>query len=382
MDKHHHPANPSTKAELATREALPALPNRAAQVLADVVESYAQNGEPVGSKALVESGKYQLSGASIRNVMQDLEGLGLLTHPHTSAGRVPTAQGYRYYAQSLVQIELPDAAVQAALKEQISPNKSLRQMTQDVSAVMSQLTNCAAMVTTPQAAHDPLDTMEFVRLSPERVLVVMVTKAGEIENRVIEVPAFIGVEDLEKAALALKPLVMGQTLEQARMAMVAALAEQKGHVNAMIDQMMAAAHQWGEPITADGAMVVAGSTNLFQYPELVRDKLQGLIKLFEEKRLLMALVEEVKQSPGVKIFVGNDVPMANPDEGAHNLTSDVAVIGARFGDENRKIMGSLGVIGPLRMDYKRTLGVVDYTAKLLNSVVAERHGTEGQVREK
>jgi len=347
---------------------LPELPARAAQVLNDVVESYAQSGEPVGSKALVESGKYQLSGASIRNVMQDLEAMGLLMHPHTSAGRIPTAQGYRFYTQHLVQATAPEQAVKDALQAQISPTKSLRQITQDISSVLSQVTNCAAMVSAPQAAHDPLETMEFIRLSGTRVLVVMVTKTGEIENRVIEVPAFIGVEDLEQAAKALKPMVTGQTLDQARTALIGALAEQKGQVNAMIDNMMAAAHQWGQPITADGAMVVAGSTNLFQYPELVRDRLQGLIKLFEEKRLLMALVEEVKSSSGVKIFVGSDVPMM----GMEDLTNDVAVVGSSFADKNRKLVGSLGVIGPLRMDYKRTLGVVDFTAKLLNQAVNDR----------
>lgn len=353
---------------VATKQPLPELPARAAQVLNDVVESYAHTGEPVGSKALVESGKYQLSGASIRNVMQDLEALGLLMHPHTSAGRIPTAQGYRFYTQYLVQATAPEQAVREALEAQVSPTKSLRQITQDISSVLSQVTNCAAMVSAPQAAHDPLETMEFIRLTGERVLVVMVTKTGEIENRVIEVPAFIGVEDLEKAAKALRPMVTGQTLDQARTALIAALAEQKGQVNAMIDNMMAAAHQWGQPTTADGAMVVAGSTNLFQYPELVRDRLQGLIKLFEEKRLLMALVEEVKSSSGVKIFVGNDVPVL----GAEDLAHDVAVVGSSFADKNRKMIGSLGVIGPLRMDYKRTLGVVDFTAKLLNQAVNDR----------
>jgi heat-inducible transcriptional repressor len=178
---------------------------------------------------------------------------------------------------------------------------------------------------------------------------------------------------LEAAAKALKPVVMGQTIEQARTALIGTLAEQKGQVNAMIDNMMAAAHQWGQPITADGAMVVAGSTNLFQYPELVRDRLQSLIKLFEEKRLLMALVEEVKNSSGVKIFVGADVPMA----GAEDLTHDVAVVGSSFANSGRTLVGSLGVIGPLRMDYKRTLGVVDYTAKLLNQALCERTDEKG-----
>ncbi|MBI1308498.1 MAG: heat-inducible transcription repressor HrcA [Proteobacteria bacterium] len=347
-------------------EAKPAekLNTRAAQVLADVVESYGQSGEPVGSRALVESGKYQLSGASIRNVMQDLEGMGLLTHPHTSAGRMPTEQGYRYYAQHLVEAEEPDAAVKKALEEQIHINKSSTQLSRDVTSTLSALTNCAALVTTPKNDNDPLENMEFVRLTGDKVLVVMVTKSGEIENRVIEVPAFIGAEDLQKAAKNLKPMVMGHTLDQARTAMIAGLAEQKGQVNAMLDQMMAAAHEWGQPVTADGAMVVAGSTNLFQYPELVRDRLQSLVKLFEEKRLLMALVEEVRGSNGVKIFVGHDVPVVGAE--------DVSIVAAPYGHAGKKLIGSLGVIGPMRMNYKRTLGVIDYTGKLLNRVLAEK----------
>lgn len=337
---------------------------RAAQVLADVVESYGVQGEPVGSKALVESGKYQLSGASIRNVMQDLEQMGLIMSPHTSAGRVPTEAGYRYYAQHLVESTPPDEAVKALLTSQISASKSLSTLTRDLSSALSHVTNCAVMVTAPKNENDALEAMEFIRLSGDRVLVVMVTKDGEIENRVMSVPPFISAEDLQKAAKTLHPFVMGHTLDQARTAMVSALAEQKGQVNMMIDQMMSAAQEWGQPVTADGAMVVAGSTNLFQYPELVRDKLHGLIKVFEEKRLLMALVEEVRSGDGVKIFVGNDVPVKGAE--------DIAVVASPYASANKKRVGTLGVIGPMRLNYKNTLGVVDYTRQLLERVLDEK----------
>lgn len=355
-----------TPSATATPPAAEALAPRAAQVLADVVETYGQHGDPVGSKALVESGKYSLSAASIRNVMQDLEHLGLIMSPHTSAGRVPTEAGYRYYAQHLVETEAPEAAVRAALESQITPHKPVQALVQDVGSTLSTLTNCAALVSVPKQDNDPLEAMEFVRLSDNRVLVVMVTKGGEIENRVIDVPGFLSAEDLQLAARNLKPVVMGQTLDQARTALVAALAEQKGQVNAMIDQMMAAANAWGQPVTADGAMVVAGSTNLFQYPELVRDKLQSLIKMFEEKRLLMALVEEVRQGGGVKVFVGGDVPLRDPIA-AHDVSVVASPFSAHTGG-NRTLVGTLGVIGPLRMDYKRTLGIIDYTKNLLERV--------------
>lgn len=341
---------------------------RAAQVLADVVETYGSSGEPVGSKALVDSGRYQLSGASIRNVMQDLETMGLIKSPHTSAGRVPTEGGYRYYAQHLVESAEPDAAVKAAIASQITASKSLTQLTRDVTSALSQVTNCAALVTAPKQDNDPLETMEFIRLSGNRVLVVMVTQNGEIENRIMDVPEFISTEDLQKAARTLQPLVMGQTLDQAKTAMIAGLAEQRGQVNAMIDQMMNAANEWGQPVTADGAMVVAGSNNLFQYPELVRDKLQSLVKVFEEKRLLMALVEEVRQGSGVKIFVGGDVPVM----GAEDMAVIASPYGARKSGEPRKLIGTVGIIGPMRMNYKHTLGVVDYTRHLMDSVLNDK----------
>jgi heat-inducible transcriptional repressor len=342
------------------------LTQRAAQVLADVVETYGAEGEPVGSKALVDSGKYQLSGASIRNVMQDLEAAGLLMSPHTSAGRIPTEDGFRYYAQNLVQVGEPSDKLKKELAAQLSPSKSLSTVMKDLSGTISTLTGCATLVSTPPRDHDMLEQMDFIRLSGDRVLVVMVTKTGEIENRIIEVPGFVSAEDLQKAAKTLRPVLTGQTLEQARANLVNALSDQKMAVNAMIDQMMNAAQQWGEPVTADGAMMIAGSNQLFQYPELVREQLQKLVKLFEEKRMLMALVEEVRKGSGVKIFVGRDVPV----QGA----GDVAVIASPFGKQDTgkaSGLGTIGVIGPLRMNYKNTLSVVNYTSQLLTKLVSE-----------
>lgn len=346
--------SPAEAVELSPREA---------QILADVVESYGATGEPVGSKALVETGNYQLSGASIRNAMGELEEMGLLTHPHTSAGRMPTAEGYRYYAQKLVTADVPEDAVQAAVKAQLDPSKGLRQMTRDVSEVLSHYTRCASLITAPQLADDPLESVEFVRMSETRVLVVLMTRNGRLENRLIEVPPHLSAEDLAAAAQHLKPLVMGQTLDQARTTLITGLAEQKLQVNSMIDQMMEAAAQWGQPVTADGAMVVAGSTSLFQYPEIVRDKLQQLIGVFEEKRLLMALVEEVRKGPGVRVFVGTDVPVAGAE--------DMAVVGANFGNPAQHILGTIGVIGPQRLNYKKTLGLVSFTQQQLNALLAE-----------
>lgn len=343
--------------------AKPKLTDRAKQVLADVVNIHAKSGQPVGSKILSEASALGLSGASFRNVMQDLEKQGMLTHPHTSAGRIPTEAGYRFFAQNMVVADNLDKTLKAELKHQITSQKDLKSAMNTASELLQQMTCCASMITAPKRADDIMETVEFVRLSGDRVLAVLVTANGEIQNRVMEVPAFIEAKDLNRASLDLKKAIAGQTLDGARENMIAMLAEQKGRVNAMIDQMMLAAHEWGEPVINDGAMVVAGSTNLFQYPELVREKLQGLVKMFEEKRLLMSLMEEVRQGEGVQVFIGKDNPLS--------AETDCSIIAKTYGVKEGEFLGTLGVIGPQRMDYQQTIGLVDYTGELLSRMVGK-----------
>lgn len=339
---------------------------RAQSVLSDVVDLYGTTGKPVGSGALAEYSKLSLSSPSIRLVMQDLEKMGLLTHPHTSAGRMPTEEGYRYYVKNLVQADEVDAGLKKKIESQLTGKKELTVAINDVSKTLSELTGCAGLVTAPTYERDTLESVEFVRLSNGKVLAIIVKQSGEIENRVVEVPDFVSIEDLNKSSSELKKIVAGQSLKDARSALMATLSEQKGRINEMVDQMMSAAAQWGEPTVSDGALVIAGSDNLFQYPELVRERLQGLVKMFEEKRLLMALMEEVQRGEGVQIFVGKDCPV--------EVAQDCAVIAGSYGDKDKKTIGTLGVIGPMRMNYRQTIGLVDFTSKLLSKVVSEQGG--------
>lgn len=341
----------------------PTLTDRAKQVLSDVVNIHSKSGQPVGSKILSEESALSLSGASFRNVMQDLEKQGMLTHPHTSAGRIPTPAGYRFFAQNIVTSEGVDATLKSELEKAITSQKDINEAIKTASDLLQQMTGCASIITTPKRNADTLETIEFVRLSGDRVLAVIVTDSGDIQNRVIEVPAFVEADDLNKASKDLKQAIAGQTLDGARDNMIAMIAEQKGRVNAMIDQMMLAAHEWGEPTVNDGAMVVAGSTNLFQYPELVREKLQGLVKMFEEKRLLMSLMEEVRNGDGVQVFIGKDNPLS--------AQTDCAIIAKTYGVKEKDILGTLGVIGPQRMDYQNTISLVNYTSELLTKMVTK-----------
>ncbi len=339
------------------------LSERARTVLSGIVDVYTASGQPVGSQALVEQQRMDLSAASVRNVMQDLEKQGLITHPHTSAGRMPTEDGYRYYATELVHIDEVDANIKKQLSAQIQPGKSLQQTITDVSNTLGQLTGCASLVTAPKHNEDPLENIEFIRLSGDRVLVVMVTTNGTIENRVIHVPAHVDLAEINKASSELKKVIAGQSLEDARGQLIGMLAEQKGRVNAMIDEMMTAAHHWGEPVVSDGAMVVSGSTNLFMYPEIVREKLQSMIHMFEEKRLLMALMEEVRAGEGVKIYIGKDSPVS--------AAADAAIIATSFGNLGKNFRGTLGVIGPMRLNYRQTINTVNYTGQLLSQAIQQ-----------
>lgn len=331
--------------------------------MSGIVDVYAASGHPVGSKALVEQHKMDLSAASVRNVMQDLEKQGLITHPHTSAGRIPTEDGYRYYATELVHIDDVDEDIKKLLQEKVQPGKSLQTIIRDVSNTLGELTGCASLVTAPKHNDDPLENIEFIRLSGDRVLVVMVTTNGTIENRIIQVPPHVDLEEMNKTSSELKRVIAGQSLEDARGQLIGMLAEQKGRVNAMIDEMMEAANQWGEPVVSDGAMVVSGSTNLFLYPEIVREKLQNMIHMFEEKRLLMALMEEVRGGEGVKIYIGKDSPVS--------AAIDATIIATSFGNVGKNYVGTLGVIGPMRMNYRQTINTVNYTGQLLSRAMNE-----------
>ena len=340
------------------------LNERAQQILGDVVDLYTETGQPVGSKLLADSSSLKMSPATMRNVMRDLEEGGFLTHPHTSAGRMPTEEGFRYYVNNLVQVSDLEKEMRDEIKSKVQPGRDLEEVISDVSQTLSDMSGSVGLVTAPKLEMDPLEQVEFLRLSGDRVLVVMVTQSGSVENRVIEVPAFVSVDDLNKASMQMKEVIAGQTMAEARAGMLANLAEQKGRINEVIDQMMNAAETWGEPTISDGALVVAGSTNLFQYPELVRERLQGLISMFEEKRLLMALMEEVQQGEGVKIFIGQDCNM--------EAAQDCSVIASTYGTDDKKVLGTLGVIGPMRMDYKQTIGLVDYTGRLLSQFITEK----------
>ena len=333
---------------------------RHGDVLREIVDVYTQTGQPVGSKTVAERLPSQLSSATIRGVMADLESMGMLASPHTSAGRIPTEEGLRYYVNGLVQVKELDRVLRQQVQTGLRHGVQLQTVLNDASRLLAQMTSCAGLVWAPQrSTEDVLQQVEFVRLSGGRVLVILVAQSGQVENRIISVPGSITDADLRQAAEHLNGLVRGMTLPEAQRHIVDTLRQHKLAFDRLMEQFLAGAGL-GE---SAGALMVGGSQNLFSYPELVRERLQELFQVFEEKKLLIGLLDEVRRGDGVQIFIGADCPL--------ELAHDCSMITATYGSKDRQVVGTVGVIGPLRMNYRQNIALVDYTARLLSQVLDE-----------
>lgn len=340
------------------------LNERSQDILGEIVDIYTQTGTPVGSKVIAENLTQKLSSATIRNVMAELEAKGYLKSPHTSAGRVPTDEAFRFYVKGIVQASALDKTVEKQIAEYFEDDREISEIMDNMSGMLSNLTSCASVMVAPRLEREELKQMEFVRLKNDQVLAVLVGHNGSIENRMIHVPDNIDEGTLNQAAMRLKEHIDGMTLSDARVEMMEGLMEQKNRVDQLMNSMMGAAETWGQAPDTDSALVVSGSQNLFQYPELVRDQLKSVFSAFEEKRMLMALMNEVQKGEGVQIFVGKDCPIDSAEE--------FSMVTTTYGSDDKSIVGTLGVIGPVRMDYKKTISIVDYTGKMLSRVINER----------
>lgn len=330
------------------------LNERSASILREIVEIYSQTGQPVGSKTLAERLPVGLSSATIRNVMAELERQGLLLSPHTSAGRVPSEAGYRYYVNGLLQVEDLDNAIRQKMAESLRQHRNVDEALRDVAQYISQLTSCAGLVMAPRRNDDRLRQLQFVRLGGERVLVVLVMESGHVENRMIDLPSTLDDETLSDAAKLLNEQVRGKTLADAKAQIIETLRQQKVAISTFMDNLTG-----GD----ETALIVGGRNNLFGYPELVREHLQDLFNVFEEKRLLAGLLDRVHQGDGVQIFIGAECPL--------EVAKDCAMITASYASKDRRVIGTIGVIGPMRMNYNRNIALVDYTARLLSRALDE-----------
>lgn len=341
--------------------------DRAQQLLRTLVECYVRDGQPVGSRTLTRESGLSLSAATIRHVMADLEEHGFVSSPHTSAGRVPTDKGYRYFVNGLLRYQPPGQAEIAELKRSFDLRAGdPKALVTAASQLVSSLTHLAGVVTVPRETHASLSQIEFVGLSGNRVLTILVVNGREVQNRVVQLDRHFTAEELRRAAAYLNELFGGQELSGVRARLVAQLRETQEQMNRlMVDAITLAQRAFAEqPDARDADMVVAGETNLMGFAEMSNvDRLRRLFEAFNEKRDILHLLDQSLHADGVQIFIGH--------ESGFRILDDCSVVVAPYTQDNR-VVGVLGVIGPTRMAYERVIPVVDIAARMLGSALNSR----------
>ena len=342
------------------------LGERAQQLLRALIESYIRDGQPVGSRVLSRESGLQLSAATIRNVMADLEELGFVASPHTSAGRVPTDKGYRFFVDTLLQLRPLDEAATAEIRRKFEASRdSSTELIATVSQLLSSATQLAGVVTLPRTRQASVTQMEFVGLSENRVLVVLVFNDREVQNRIIQLERRYSADELKRASNYLNEQFRGRSVREVRQELLRQLSEARAHMNQIMLDAIAVAQQVFESGSEDKLeYVIKGETNLMGVAELTNvEKLRRLFEAFNEKRDFLHLLDHSLKAEGVQIFIGH--------ESGYRILDDVSVVTAPYA-QGDAVVGVLGVIGPTRMAYERVIPIVDMTAKLLGAALNSR----------
>jgi heat-inducible transcriptional repressor len=343
-----------------------ALNERSQQLLKLLVEHYIRDGQPIGSRTLSRDLGMNLSAATIRNVMADLEELGFVTSPHTSAGRIPTDKGYRFFVDTLLKYQPLDdekiAAIQSRFGEHSADHKAL---VAAASQMLSTVTRLAGVVTLPRQSHSALSQIEFVPLSDNRVLAIMVVNGREVQNRIVQLERHYSADELRRAANYLNQEFGGKELTAVREHLLAQLKETRESLNqVMLDAIHIAQHVMMPSSGGRMEYVMAGETNLMSFAELSNvEKLRRLFEAFTQQRDILHLLDQSLRAEGVQIFIGQ--------ESGYTILDDCSVVTAPYTLDN-EVVGVLGVIGPTRMAYERIIPIVDITAKLLGSALNSR----------
>lgn len=341
------------------------LSERAQHLLRRLVEYYIRDGQPVGSRTL--SRDVNLSAATIRNVMADLEELGFISSPHTSAGRVPTDKGYRFFVDTLLKYEpLEEARVVEIQTRLGEPFDNPKALVAAASKMLSSVTRLAGVVTLPRQSHLALSQIEFMPLSDNRVLAILVVNGREVQNRILQLERRYSADELRRASNYLNQEFGGKELSQVREHLVNQLKETRENLNQMMLDAIRLAQQVVDVPPPAGRMeyVMAGETNLMEFAELSNvERLRRLFEAFTQQRDILHLLDHSLKAEGVQIFIGH--------ESGHTILDNCSIVTAPY-TLDQEVVGVLGVIGPTRMAYERVIPIVDITAKLLGSALNMR----------
>jgi heat-inducible transcriptional repressor len=337
------------------------LNERSLQLLKALIERYISDGQPVGSRALSKDSDLKLSPATIRNVMSDLEDLGLIHSPHTSAGRVPTVSGYRLFVDMLLTVKPLQSAEFMRLSESLTAKDNPSDVIGTASRLLSDLTQMAGVVTLPKRELLYLRHIEFLPLSNTRVLVIFVTNEQEVHNKIITTSKVFSSSELQQAANYLNSIYTGKSLITIREAVLKELQEDQERMNQVMLDAIKMAQLTFESNNEKEDFVLTGETNLMDFSELSdRDQLRKLFDAFSQKRGVIHLLDQCMKAEGVQIFIG--------EESGYQAFNHCSLVTSSYSVSD-EVVGVLGVIGPTRMAYEKIIPYVDVTAKLLGAAL-------------
>ena len=350
-----------------SEEALELKPNdRAQHLLRVLIQRYIREGQPVGSRTLSKDSGLDLSPATIRNVMSDLEDLGLVAAPHTSAGRIPTPKGYRLFVDTLVRYRAPKGGELERLQHNIDEgSENPDALLGSVSQMLSDITSLAGVVSVPRGQHPTLRQIEFLPLSDHRILAILVINDSEVQNRILHVDREYDASELTAAANFINEHYAGADLSSVRDQIVRDLESLRSNVNqAMVDIIAVAQSALASSDDPDAGVMVSGETNLMTFAELSDvETLKRLFDAFSHKRMILDLLDRSLSADGVQVFIG--------EESGFRVLGELSVVASPYKTDDGTI-GVLGVIGPTRMAYDRVVPVVDITARLLGRALTHR----------
>ncbi len=338
------------------------LDERNKRVLQAVIDSYIATGAPVGSTVLVKKYDFGLSSATLRNIMAELEEMGFLTHPHTSAGRVPTDRGYRYYIDSLISFQRDAEDINDQLRQAPTLHgEDLQALMEEASLFLATLSHYTGVVVAPVEPEGKYKHIEFIRLRGRQVLIIFVTSRGTVQNKLIELDERISQHELNTFSVYLDEELEQWSLTEIRQRLVDKMQEEKRVFAQLMDKTYRASREVQER-DAD-KVYIGGASQMLETPEFADvEKMRTLFKAFEDKYKLLKLLDKSAAAEGVKVFIGTENPFFEI-QGCSLVTSNYKA---------GNVVGTLGVIGPVRMQYKQVIQVVDYTSKLLSRILDER----------
>jgi len=343
------------------------LTERSRHILEAIIDDYIESGEPVGSRAVVRRHNLALSPATIRNVMADLEDLGFLASPHTSAGRIPTEKGYRYYVDCLLQVRDLTRQEKRRIDSQCQFGGDLDQMLQETGKALSTLSNYAGIVMAPRFTSTVFKQIEFVRLSSGRILVVFVSQSGLVQNKLIEADPSLTQRDLEQISNYLNQTLSGLSISDVRSRITHEMQQEK----ALYDQLIRRAYELSGAALqgeVEGKVFIEGASSFLDQPEFADlDQMKRLLRAFEQKNTLIELLDRSQQASGVQIFIGSESNLSQI-EGCSLVTASYRNV--------HGTIGTLGVIGPSRMPYSKVIPIVDYTARMISRLLETGNNKE------